>query len=365
MSYSRRRAAGARAALAWGALVFALVQGALDVAVVARHPELQDPETGARLAVLRERLAEAPGRPLLVAVGSSRSQFAFVPEKLPPLNTPAGDRVLAFNFSHMGAGPGMNLLEVRRLLRNGIRPRWLVLEVLPTALGKENELLMMVSANQQDLPVTRQYVSPLKVYGHFLRCQLAPCYKYRRFLARSAVPDWVPDADWEADQVRLDRLGGQHTWIGPFETGSAPARQWLTWAHDSNAPVLEDLHIAGRSDRALRDLIGLCRREGIEVVLLLTPEATTFRGWYSDESRRRVDAYCAGVSRAWDVPLIDARDWLDDRGFFDTHHVTAAGAEAFTRRLGREVLRPLVEGRLPGPSRAAAHDPSRARGTVE
>jgi hypothetical protein len=43
------------------------------------------------------------------------------------------------------------------------------------------------------------------------------------------------------------------------------------------------------------------------------------------------------------VPLIDARDWVDDDGFWDGHHMLPAGAAQFTHRFEREALQPLVK----------------------
>jgi hypothetical protein len=346
MSYHRRRITGARTALAWGVFGFCCVQLALDVGVVARHPELQDPEYGARLALLRERLAESPDRPLLLLLGSSRTVGSFVPEKLPPLRAASGEPPLVFNFSHLGAGPGMNLLEMRRLLRNGIRPSWLVLEIMPPQLGDEGQSILLSTAGARDLPITRRYRHPFKVYGNFVRTQLVPCHRYRRFLAYHAVPDWIPDAEWEQDQVHLAPLGGEGS--QPPAPDAAETRRRTDLARQGYFPPLRDLHVVDLSDRATRELLDLCRRRGIAVALVLTPEGSAFRSWYAPESRRRVDAYCDALSRDYGVPLIDAREWLEDGDFTDSHHVTPRGAEVFTLRLGREVLRPLAEGRPMG-----------------
>lgn len=344
MPYSRRRVTGARAALGWCALGFAFVQLTLDAGVVARHPELQDPEFAARLALLRRRVAEAPNRPVLLLLGSSRTVGSFVPEKLPPVRSASGEPALVFNFSHLGAGPGMNLVELRRLLRNGIRPDWLVVEVMPPQLGDDSQSIMLATANVRDLSVTRHYRHPLKVYGNFVRTQLVPCSRYRRFLAHSAVPDWVPDAAWEAGQVQLERLGGDPTTLSAPDP--ALVRSRTERAREGYFPPLQDLHVVDLSDRAMHDLLTLCRRRAIPVALVLTPEGSAFQSWYSPESRRRVDAYCDALSRQYDVPLIDARDWLDDIDFIDSHHVNVRGAEEFTLRLGREVLQPLAGGKL-------------------
>src|SRR5947199_819669 len=37
--------------------------------------------------------------------------------------------------SHLGSGPATNLLLVRRLQRHGIRPDWLIVEIMPPQLN--------------------------------------------------------------------------------------------------------------------------------------------------------------------------------------------------------------------------------------
>ena len=62
-------------------------------------------------------------------------------------------------------------------------------------------------------------------------------------------------------------------------------------------------------------------------------------------TRRRcagIDAHLHSVSERWGVPLIDARDWLGDDAFYDSHHLLPRGAAAFTERFERESLPPLL-----------------------
>ncbi len=342
MAQDRRRVKGARSALVCGALAFVGIQLLLDLGVVARCPEVYDPEYAWHLKTLRARLAEKPNRPLLVLVGSSRTKVSFLPEQLPPLRTASGAEVVAFNFSHFMAGPVMNLQEVRRLLRNGIRPQWLVVELMPPWLGDASQYIALTTAGQDDFPVTRRYLKPTSVYGSFLKRQLVPAYQHRRFLAGRAIPEWIAEDD--AEQV-ANSLGGHPQLFGP-DPDPPTVRQMTELARQDYSPQVQDLHIAEISDRATRELIDLCRQHGIALVLLLTPEGPSFQSWYSAESRQRIDRYCTALSQECHVPLIDARNWLDEVDFFDSHHVMLHGAEKFTSRLGREVLQPLVEGRL-------------------
>ncbi len=42
------------------------------------------------------------------------------------------------------------------------------------------------------------------------------------------------------------------------------------------------------------------------------------------------------------MPVVDARGWLTDADLYDDHHPLRRGAVEFTRRLGRDVIAPLV-----------------------
>ena len=347
MPKARRQVTSAKAVIGWTALGFLLVQLALDIFVVSRHPELRDPEYATRLARLRERMAENPQRPLMVMLGSSRTVGSFIPEKLPAIYSSAGESPLVFNFSHLGAGPGMNMVEARRLLRDGIRPKWMIVEVMPPQLNDGNQGILLSTSTPHDLSVTRRYRHPLMVYSTFVRSHLVPSYNFRQFLAHSAIPGWIPEAEWQMGIPKIDHLGGDETLQTRDLNYEAALSQYMTTeARKGYEPALQNLQIADLSDRATRDLLRFCKRRGITVVLLLTPEGSAFQSWYSAESRRRVESYCSSISNEYRVPLIDARNWLADDDFVDSHHVNARGAEKFTLRLGREVIQPLANGDL-------------------
>src|SRR5262249_32026275 len=129
---------------------------------------LYDPEYSARLEVLQARRAEDPRRPLLLAVGSSRVMMALRPEDLPPLRTPSGQPVLMFNFYHTGPGPVLSLMEVHGLLRAGIRPDWLVVELMPEYHAREWHAYLLRGVGASDLPLLGHYLNPWQLYGHYL-----------------------------------------------------------------------------------------------------------------------------------------------------------------------------------------------------
>ena len=82
---------------------------------------------------------------------------------------------------------------------------------------------------------------------------------------------------------------------------------------------------------------------------MLSPESSEFRGWYPEAARARIDSYCDELRRDYGVRVIDARSWVADEDFIDGHHALPRGAATFTHRLGRDVLQPLVAGKLPPP----------------
>ena len=104
------------------------------------------------------------------------------------------------------------------------------------------------------------------------------------------------------------------------------------------------------STKALRDLLDCCRREQIPVVLIIPPESTLFRSWYTPEGLAAVDHLLDDLRRTYGVRILDARHWVADKDFGDGHHVLPAGAEVFTTRLLGELEK------VSGPNGTCAHN---------
>src|SRR5437763_651245 len=148
-----RRARRARASLLWALGLSALLHPGLGLFLATRRPAILDPTYGPRLALLRKRMA-VPGRPLsVVMLGSSRTALGFVPDAFEESLTQAlGRPVRAFNFGMFSAGPVTNLVELRRLLRDGVRPDLLLVEVLP---GRLNARLSLAQHGEPAVPTER------------------------------------------------------------------------------------------------------------------------------------------------------------------------------------------------------------------
>jgi hypothetical protein len=352
----RRRAA--LAALAWGLLFFAGAQLALALAMEHWRPELRDPEYGAKRARLRALLAKKPGHPLLLVLGSSRADLGIHPAALPLLpavsvrgGAPA--EPLVFNASLMGAGPVLQLLCLRRLLGDGFRPDWVVVECWPPYLSQEGNLaeiprLPVSRLAWGDVRVLRRYhPQPGQLCQEWCLARLTPWSSSRFTLLVECSRECLPMMPRQDDLWKLIDSSG---WL-PFQGSPTPreVRAHVERVHDLFDPLLSRFHVSEISDRALRETVAVCRREGIGVALLVMPESREFQGWYPPAARAVSARYIDRLSRECRVPVIDARDWCADEDFADGYHLLPPAADRFTEHLGREGLGPFLVG-TPSPA---------------
>jgi hypothetical protein len=128
-----------------------------------------------------------------------------------------------------------------------------------------------------------------------------------------------------------------------YRDGVAHARRQY---HD----LLQRLSFDEPTFAALQQTVNLCAQNRVRVALLLMPEGSEFRSWYPPHVEVDLSARLADVGERFDAAVIDARAWLDDGAFSDSHHMLPAAAEVFSQRLGRAIV-PLLRSREPSMSR--------------
>jgi hypothetical protein len=349
----RHRGRQGRSSLLWGLATFAALQGLLAVAIELRFPELRDPEFGRKVTRLGARTAASPRPYTVLMLGSSRVLFGFDAGRLEgPVGRAAGRPAVVCNFGLTGAGPLAELLTLRRLLARGTRPDLLLVEVLPPLLSErydEAARFPAVRLWRDDLPLLERYgASGARLRADWWEARPVPWYAHRFAILSRLQPELLPDAQRQDWAWGCDDAGWICTPVGPTpeqrRAGADRARQ-------EYADLLADFRPGGPACRALRELLDVCRRERIPAALLLMPEATSFRALYAGPARERVDALVTRLGRDYGVPVVDARAWVPDDGFWDSHHLWAAGAAAFTDRLGRRL----------GAGAASPRYPARAR----
>jgi hypothetical protein len=337
----------ARADLAWLAAGFAALQVGLAVAA-DWLPAVRDPVYADKVARLRARLAD-PGRPFtVVMLGSSRTAYglrgAVLEERL---SHALGRPAVAFNFGQFAAGPVGARLTLERLLADGIRPDVVLAEVPPAFLagqpggGGELDKVAATRLRRDELPLVAQYGVPGEGLARdWWQARLMPWYAFRFNLVSGVAPQLLP--------VHLRQNWGRVTDAAGW--GAHTAHRWTpanrqavtAAARHSLTAGLAGFQLGGPSCQALHDLLGRCRAEGLPAALVFMPESAEYRGWYPPDAWAAIEAFVDGLGRDYGATVINARAWVADDHFSDGHHLFAAGAVAFTARLGPHVTRLLA-----------------------
>jgi hypothetical protein len=308
-----------------------------------RFPWWYDREYAVRRELLHERIAEVPDRPLLAVIGSSRIGTAFYPSDLPPMRDADGHEVLTFNYSHHGSGPRLNLMQMHRLLRDGTQPKWLVIELVPAHVRYEGVQSPLAAA--VDVPVLLPFMNKSRLILEVSRLRLNAVYRNRTVFLRTFAPAFATQAG-AGDDIYLGPLGDDAILSRPGAHPEEKKDSQYELIKGMYAYQMRDLEFDPKLVAATRALLELCRGRGIPAVLLMAPEDSRFRTWYGAGVEERIQALYGGLGAEFDLPVIDARQWCPDEDFLDPHHLMPDGARRFTLRLGREVLEPLVRGKL-------------------
>ncbi len=124
-------AAKGRRIVFWTALCFAASQLALWTYLDRRHPEVRDGLYHIRLRSLQARQAESPSALLVLFLGSSRIKHGLGPAAMNVRSGEAAPSPAIYNFGINGMGSIRELMYLRRLLADGVRPAWLIVETYP------------------------------------------------------------------------------------------------------------------------------------------------------------------------------------------------------------------------------------------
>lgn len=338
----RRRAAGrAWNAMLWSLGCWAALQVAWGFAIDIGPADHLDPEYAERERLLLHRLAENPDRPLVLALGSSRTVFALQARRLS--EAPSGPPVTVFNFALKGAGPRLERLVLRRLAARGVRPDLLLVEVLPPLFNDPNG----------------PHVEAFWLKGERLRTTELADVSAGHARSRRLLTEWVRSrllpGDVKRDHfLRLARLeipgppppfteDGYGAYVCGGEKITADQRdRLLAQAHAQYHTTFGAFRASAVQVEALRAILADARSASIPTALLVTPESRAFQAFYAPGQVADFDAFLAALADDEGVPLINARDWTPEDGFWDGHHLLAGGAAVFTDRFGREALQPLL-----------------------
>jgi hypothetical protein len=311
----------------------------------------RDPEYSRRVRQYKARVAENPGRPVVMVVGSSRTAMGVCPaawEAARPADPGRPDPLL-FNMSLLGSGPLMELMVVHRAAADGLRPGVVLFEYWPPFLYSEGGWFEPTRVTQDRLLdadrdiVQRYFPDPARVEQAMRHYRMNPVYESRERLLVQLVPHWLSlsrrmDGGWAG----LDSWG----WLPGMDVppGLTDRRAAaMAVCRDIYRPLFADYRISPLAERALREAVATARKQGAAVGFVYLPESSEFRSWYTPGAERAAREHLSAISRDLRVPVINARHWIADGLFVDGFHLSRLGAAEFTRKLG-----PAVAAEFPG-----------------
>jgi hypothetical protein len=295
---------------------------------------------------LEQLVAEDPKRPLLVMVGSSRTAWDFQASALDGMPDSDGRPMLVYNFGVPSTGPCFQLFCLRDMLAKGIRPRLMLIEFLPPLLCEPRRGVLsedsMLEFESMPIRRMRQWMPylqrPKKWANLWLEARVAPCYAYRNQLIAELkslatgepLPKHAPvdNRGWHVALPVIDPLVHQ---------------SYLAAARAGYGQGLMNFRMGKTQYRVIHELFDLCRREKIPSALVMMPEDSHFRSWYSPEAKAAVQNLLDELRQTYGVECINAQSWLPDYDFEDGHHALLDGALTFTRRLRAELPRLLAQ----------------------
>jgi len=337
------RRGSARVTLFW--FVVALVALNIAAVVVSSDSRVRDPEYGRRVTQLRKRIAENPGRPLVLMLGSSRPAMGLRPgewEAVRPAD-PSRPDPLIFNMALLGSGPVMELMALRRIYADGFRPALVLFEYWPPFLHQEGEWreTSRVAIDRllpDDRKVVRDYFpEPQRIEREMNSRIRNPIWGYRERMIVQVLSRWVPPAkrtDWTWDDI--DEWGWKPGL--DLEPGLTELRAAAhTRCSKIYSPQFSTYQVSPIAERAFRESVALAREHGAEVGFVYFPESSEFRRLYPARVESLASAQFDRLSRELNVPLMNCREWLDDELIVDGFHPSRVGAAVFTRKFGPAV----------------------------
>ncbi len=254
------------------------------------------------------------------------------------------DSPVLFNFGLSGSDMFRELMTLRRLVADGLKPQRVGIEVLPVLLGTKTSIFI---GDEQLVPRARGYelgdyysftADPGFVRRKWYESRLNPGYKWGMMAERQTLPISlllpVPG------MPRIDNAGGFDQWgwhcVGDSVT-PAKHKEWLEAMEQSFLPQLRDFAVSDESNRAMAEILDLCKAQKIDAFLIWMPESSEFQAMYPPQANRAVRDFLEEYKTKYGVKVIDARSWISDDKFLDGHHMLSGGAAEFTRRRTGEI----------------------------
>lgn len=307
-----------------------------------------DPPYAHKHEELLARMKEYPNHPLWLVMGSSRPRDGFRPALL--LDRMGGSGApLIYNFGMGGSTLLRQLICLRRLMADGIRPQRVGIEIVGVFMSNKydmfaNDPKVIIHVRRNELDDLLGYsTDPVRVRHDWLESRINPACAYgmkvsgQTLIWRLIPIPWAWPLDRCLDKYFYDKWGWLPGWPA-LNSRADFLKRFEVWKNDF-ADSFKDFTISGSNDRALRQILELCRKEGVQPFLFEMPESDEFRALYTPQANAALESYLGKIESEYGVPMIDARTWIGWQGFSDGHHLNVEGAKTFTLRFGDELFK--------------------------
>lgn len=342
-NHARRRA---RATACWAVVTLAALNVFL-VFYVHRNPGFRDPLFDMKAKAMATRLEQPDAGVRVVAMGSSRTAACVEPGTLEAtLAAETGQPAAAYNMALQGDGPVGQLVHFRRLMaRGGKLPDVALIELLPYSFAWYGDRPYDATVLRADR-LTREEVDTVVQYGfppeemnrQWREATFNPWFGCRFHLLARVARNWLPPGA-VTYHPEAGRLGGWNPWA-PLTPGAAALA--AIWVRKTYEPELPAVRFTGPHVKAFEDLLNECKAAGIAVAVVVPPEGSTFRSWYPERVNVELEQMLEHLRQEHKIVVVDARTWLPDEAFADTHHVLSDWAKPYTERLTKEVIVPAL-----------------------
>ncbi|MFM8272766.1 MAG: hypothetical protein ACKODX_10595 [Gemmata sp.] len=344
---ARTRRATARGSVLSGAAAFALVTVAAAVALDTRLSHVRYPEHGYRLRNLNQLQAREPGQPLVVVLGSSRTQLA--------LNPGAVEREpgspLVFNYGLAGAHPAFLHVGYHRLRDAGVKPAAVVVEIFPALLAVTDVFAGAATVWGPQLTAAEAWrfgadAANRATVAAWLGSRLDVWSRFRSNLMFAVAPEWMTV---EGQVLGREPVPDQFGYKPYFQDQVSEAERQRRLAKTSRdySSLCRNLRVVPLVERAVRELVADCRADGVPVAFYLSPESPTFHNWYEPQARVRLAAFARALTDELGAPVFDLSGGWAEEDFADGHHMLPAATHRFSREFVARV-RPWLAAARPG-----------------
>jgi hypothetical protein len=307
---SLKSSSAVRRLLMFGALLL-LVACSIHMAITAGLRRIKTSASGAS-----NQIMDGHVNAQIVITGSSRALVQYDPRIVQSFTG-----LSAFNLGRNGSQTDMQVAFLKAYLAHNRKPE-LVVHNLDAFSFVTTQTIFDPAQYMPYLYDRNLYEASSKINPRTWRSRYVPLYGY---VVEDMNLTWTKGIagffGWSPRQDYFLGFNPRHTqWTGDFASFAASHPKGVTF----------DIEPAGIRD--LEDLILTCKKNGVQLIFIYSPEYDRMQAMTSN--REQIFAQFRQLADRYDVPFLDYSAWShngDKSLFYNSQHLNAEGAEVFSR----------------------------------